>query len=70
MSKLLVVVGITGNQGGSVADAFLTDKNWRIRAITRDPSKPSAQEWASRGVEVVRADMDDIDSLTAAFTGA
>lgn len=70
MPSLLVVIGITGNQGGSVADAFLADKNWRIRAITRDPSKPSAHEWASRGVELVQGDIDDIDSLTAAFTGA
>ncbi|EKG18554.1 NmrA-like protein [Macrophomina phaseolina MS6] len=70
MSKLVVVIGITGNQGGSVADAFLNDKNWRIRAVTRDPSKASAQEWAARGVEVVRADLDDVPSLTEAFTGA
>ncbi|KAB2574949.1 NmrA-like family domain-containing protein 1 [Lasiodiplodia theobromae] len=70
MSKLLVIVGITGNQGGSVADAFINDSNWRIRAITRDTSKGSAQEWAARGVELVRADQDDVASLTAAFTGA
>ncbi|CAG5178344.1 uncharacterized protein ALTATR162_LOCUS8653 [Alternaria atra] len=70
MSKLVVVVGITGNQGGSVADAFLSDSSWRIRAITRDPSKPSAKEWASRGVELVQGDMDDVASLTKAFTGA
>ena len=70
MSKLLVIVGITGNQGGSVADAFLPDKSWRIRAITRDPSKASAQEWASKGVELVQGDMDDIPSLTHAFAGA
>jgi hypothetical protein len=70
MSKRIVVVGITGNQGGSVADAFLADKNWKIRAITRDTSKPSAQEWASKGVELVEGDMDDVTSLEKAFTGA
>lgn len=70
MSKLVVIVGITGNQGGSVANTFLTDKSWRIRAITRNPSSASAKEWASRGVEIVRADMDDVSSLTAAFIGA
>lgn len=70
MSKLVVVVGITGNQGGSVADSFLADANWRVRATTRDPSKPAAQEWAARGVELVAADQDDVDSLTKAFTGA
>lgn len=70
MSNLLVVIGITGNQGGSVADAFLTDENWRIRAVTRGPSKPAAQKWAARGVELVRGDLDDVKSLVAAFTGA
>lgn len=70
MPKLVVVVGITGNQGGSVADTFLTDENWHVRAITRDPSKPAAQTWTSRGVELVAADQDDVDSLTKAFTGA
>ncbi|KAK3689368.1 hypothetical protein B0T22DRAFT_376562 [Podospora appendiculata] len=73
MTKLLVIVGITGNQGGSVADAFLSpppSTQWRIRAITRDPSKPSTQAWAARGVELVQADLDDIPSLTSAFTGA
>lgn len=68
--KLIVITGITGQQGGSVADAFLADKSWCIRAITRDPSRPSAQEWTARGVELVRGDADDVSSLTAAFTGA
>lgn len=70
MSRLVVVVGITGNQGGSVADSFLADTSWRVRAITRDPSKPTAQDWAARGVELVAADQDDVESLANAFTGA
>lgn len=57
------------NPGGSVADAFLNDKNWRIRAITRDPSKALAQEWTARDIEVVRADIDDVPLLTDASTG-
>ena len=38
--KLIVITGITGQQGGSVADTFLADKSWHIRAITRDSSAP------------------------------
>ncbi|KAF3007839.1 hypothetical protein E8E13_010729 [Curvularia kusanoi] len=68
--KLIVIIGITGQQGGSVADTFLNDKTWHIRAITRDPSRPSAQQWATRGVSLARGDVDDIASLTSAFTGA
>ncbi|KAF2875325.1 hypothetical protein BDV95DRAFT_313939 [Massariosphaeria phaeospora] len=69
-NKLIVVVGITGNQGGSVAETFLTHPDWKIRGITRDISKPAAQHWTTRGVEMVAADLDNPSSLTSAFTGA
>jgi uncharacterized protein YbjT (DUF2867 family) len=55
--KTLVVFGGTGIQGGSVIDAVLRDaeyaKQWKIRAITRDVTKPSAKALEERGVEVV-----------------
>ncbi|KAF7718743.1 Uncharacterized protein PECH_004275 [Penicillium ucsense] len=69
-SKLLVVIGITGNQGSSVASAFLKLPDWRIRGISRDISSAAAQQWISKGVELVKADLDDIDSLESAFRGA
>jgi uncharacterized protein YbjT (DUF2867 family) len=57
MSKLITVFGATGNQGGSVIDAILADaqlsKEFKIRGITRDTSKKSAQDLAKRGVDVV-----------------
>jgi uncharacterized protein YbjT (DUF2867 family) len=57
MSKLITVFGATGQQGGSVVEALLADpalsKEFRIRAVTRDTSKPSAQALAARGVELV-----------------
>lgn len=70
MSKLVVITGITGTQGGSVAESFISSSSWCIRGITRDASKPAAQEWASRGVEIVAADMDNIESMVTAFAGA
>jgi hypothetical protein len=68
--KLVVVVGATGNQGGSVARRFLRDPRFAVRGLTRDPSSAAAQELASLGAEVVRADLDDVESLKAAFVGA
>lgn len=57
MSKILTVFGATGNQGGSVIKAVLADpvlsKEFKIRGITRDASKPSAKALAAKGVEVV-----------------
>ncbi|PWY70921.1 NAD(P)-binding protein [Aspergillus heteromorphus CBS 117.55] len=74
MSKLLTVFGATGNQGGSVVDAILADpqlsKEFKVRGITRDATKKSAQELVKRGVEAVTADLSSIDSLTAAIQGS
>lgn len=56
MSKLLTVFGATGNQGGSVIRAVLADsvlfKEFTVRGITRDASKPAAKDLASKGVEI------------------
>jgi uncharacterized protein YbjT (DUF2867 family) len=70
--KVIAVVGATGAQGGGLARAILADANggFAVRAITRDPGKEAAKALAASGAEVVRADMDDIDSLNTAFTGA
>lgn len=69
-TKLICVVGVTGNQGGSVARRFVQDPRYRIRGLTRDPTSVAAQEVAALGVELVRADLDDLDSVKAAFAGA
>lgn len=57
MSKVITVFGATGNQGGSVIDAILTDpklsKEFKIRGITRDTTKKTAQDLVKRGVDVV-----------------
>ena len=57
MANLITVFGATGNQGGSVIDAILNDsqlsKQFKIRGITRDTTKKSAQDLAKRGVETV-----------------
>jgi hypothetical protein len=68
--KLVVVVGATGNQGGSVARRFLQDPRYAVRGLTRDTSSAAAQELAALGAEVVGADLDDVKSLEAAFAGA
>ncbi|KAH7126077.1 hypothetical protein EDB81DRAFT_846736 [Dactylonectria macrodidyma] len=74
MSKLITVFGATGNQGGSVIEAILRDstlsKEFKIRAITRDVTKPSAQALAAKGIEVVAADMSSADALAPAVAGA
>ncbi|KAH8692616.1 hypothetical protein BGW36DRAFT_399447 [Talaromyces proteolyticus] len=74
MSKLITVFGATGNQGGSVVRAILADatlsREFKIRGVTRDTSKPAAKALAEKGVEVVTADLASPASVTQAVTGA
>lgn len=70
MSKIITVVGATGTQGGSVVRTLLNDPKYSVRTITRNVKSDAAQALAARGVEVVEANMNDIDSLKTAFTGS
>ena len=57
-------------QGASVVDTFLKIPGWKVRGVTRNPDGAKGRALAARGVEVVKADLNDVASLTAAFTGA
>ncbi|PYH47108.1 NmrA/HSCARG family protein [Aspergillus saccharolyticus JOP 1030-1] len=74
MSQIITVFGATGNQGGSVVKSILADpvlsKEWKIRGVTRDTSKPAAQALAAQGVELVTADMSSTEAALPAVTGA
>jgi alpha-D-ribose 1-methylphosphonate 5-triphosphate synthase subunit PhnH len=63
MSKIITVFGATGNQGGSVINSLLNDaqlsKTFKIRGVTRDTSKPAAQELEKRGVELVKVRLSE-----------
>ncbi len=70
--KIIAVVGATGSQGGGLVRAILNDANgeFTVRALTRNPDAEIAKEFASYGAEVVKADVDDRDSMRNAFEGA
>jgi hypothetical protein len=70
MPKLVTVVGATGIQGGSVIRALLKHPEYTLRAITRNVQSPQARALADQGVEVVKADLNDTESLKAAFEGS
>ena len=74
MSKVLVVFGATGQQGGSIINFVLNDaelsKEFQIRAVTRNISAPAAKTLQTRAVEVVSADLDNLDSVVTAVGGA
>lgn len=69
INKTVVVLGATGQQGGSVASALRAD-GWGVRAVVRDPSGHRARSLSASGVETVRGDLGDPESLRAAFADA
>lgn len=67
MSQVLTVIGATGAQGSSVVNHALKDGKYKVRAITRNVTSSKAKALASRGVEVVSADINSEESLLKAF---
>ena len=68
-SKLVLVTGATGKQGGACVEALLT-RGHRVRALTRNSVSPAANQLRERGVEIVVGDFTDRDSLVRAARGA
>lgn len=67
-SLKVLVTGATGKQGGAVARRLL-DNNHSVRAITRKPESRAANELTRLGVDVVRGDLTDRDTLDRAVQG-
>lgn len=71
-APLVVVVGSTGIQGGSVIKALAeSDRPYRIRGLTRDATKPAAQKLADQGVEMISVSLtvENADAVRTAFSG-
>jgi uncharacterized protein YbjT (DUF2867 family) len=66
--RTILVTGATGRQGGALVRHLLGGQ-WRVRALTRNPSGRAATELAASAVEIVQGDMDNAQSLKAAMTG-
>ncbi|MGW3956096.1 NAD(P)H-binding protein [Streptomyces sp. NPDC004752] len=62
---MILVTGATGTTGSEVVRQ-LTARGEKVRALTRDPGRAQLPA----GVETVRGDYADPDSLAAAMTGA
>lgn len=81
ISRTIVVVGATGNQGGGVIRALLGSKAtdgglWNVRGITRDPNSMKAKEFLAghqtidQRLSLVAGHVYDKASLQDAFAGA
>ena len=67
--KTVLVLGATGQQGGSAA-AALRDDGWHVRALVRNPNSSKARALSAAGIETVRGDLADTASVRAAVAGA
>jgi uncharacterized protein YbjT (DUF2867 family) len=63
--KPIAVIGATGHQGGGVLRALQASRQFKVRALSRNPGKH--RELAG---EFVEADLDRPETLKAAFAGA
>ncbi|HEY3963410.1 MAG TPA: NmrA/HSCARG family protein [Planctomycetaceae bacterium] len=68
-SKLVLVAGATGKQGGAVVEALLT-RGHQVRALTRNAASPAADRLRQQGVEIAVGDFTDHESLVRAARGA
>lgn len=66
--RTFAVLGATGVQGGATVRA-LRAAGAQVRALTRDPGSDRAQAVVAAGARAVRARLDDVDSMRAAFSG-
>ncbi|KAI1093238.1 NAD(P)-binding protein [Rostrohypoxylon terebratum] len=66
-SKVLLILGATGNQGGAVIDALLSRARdpFTILAVTRDAKSPGAQRLAEKSpsIKLVQGNLNDVPSL-------
>src|SRR5712671_6939445 len=69
MSRIILITGVTGNQGGAVAQG-LQNSGFRLRGLTRKPESERAAALARHGVDVIKGDLDDEATLRRAVAGA
>jgi uncharacterized protein YbjT (DUF2867 family) len=68
-SRLVLVTGATGKQGGAVVNALLA-RGHQVRALTRNSASPAANRLRQQGVEIAVGDFTNRDSLLRAARGA
>src|SRR5260370_28485403 len=67
-NRTILITGVTGNQGGAVAQA-LQGAGFYLRGLTRKPDSERAAVPARHGVDIVKGDVDDEATLRRALAG-
>src|ERR1700726_3777918 len=67
--RTILITGVTGKQGGAVAQA-LQGAGFSLRGLTRRPDSERAAALARSDVDIVKGDLDDPATLRRALAGA
>ena len=68
-NRTILITGVTGKQGGAVAQA-LQGTGFNLRGLTRNPDSEQATALARHGVDIVKGDLDDEATLRRALAGS
>lgn len=69
--RLIVVVGVSGRQGGSVIESLLEHPDlWSVRGLTTDLKSSFVQELLERQVDVIHCDTNDPEECRRLFRDA
>jgi uncharacterized protein YbjT (DUF2867 family) len=68
-TRTILVAGATGTQGGAVARE-LNARGYHVRGLTRNPDSDRARTLSALGIEMVRGNFDDPESLNEALVDA
>ncbi|KAJ7576645.1 hypothetical protein C8J56DRAFT_870428 [Mycena floridula] len=68
--EVITVFCATGRQGSGAINLLLQDGTYAIRGVTRNPDTDAAKALAAKGVEVVKADLNDRDAVFRAVKGS
>jgi len=66
--RKILVTGATGQQGGTLAKLLL-QKNHKVYALVRNIQSSTAQELKKEGANLVKGDLNNLDSLEQAVNG-
>ena len=67
--RTILITGVTGQQGGAVAQA-LKGSGFHLRGLTRKPDSDRAASLVRQGIDIVKGDLDDEATLRRALAGA
>jgi nucleoside-diphosphate-sugar epimerase len=67
--SVIVIIGITGQQGGSVANYLLKTNKFNIKGITRNINSEKSIYFKNKGIEMIECDLSNYEKLKKIFEG-